>query len=104
MQQLDRTDIRLLEREALGHPQHFSLVLIYEPPAAPFGQYHYREILNVFKRSLHRSAVLRRRILRAPLNIDRPYWTDDQSFDLDYHVRHIALAQPGNWPQLRSGS
>jgi len=29
-----------------------------------------------------------------------PYWVDDPDFDLEYHVRHIALPQPGDWRQL----
>ena len=29
-----------------------------------------------------------------------PYWVDDPNFDLEYHVRHIALPQPGDWRQL----
>jgi diacylglycerol O-acyltransferase / wax synthase len=32
--------------------------------------------------------------------LHRPYWVDDPSFDLEYHVRHIALPQPGDWRQL----
>ena len=29
-----------------------------------------------------------------------PYWVDDPNFDLEYHMRHIALPQPGDWRQL----
>jgi WS/DGAT/MGAT family acyltransferase len=29
-----------------------------------------------------------------------PYWVNDPDFDLEYHVRHIALPQPGDWRQL----
>jgi WS/DGAT/MGAT family acyltransferase len=31
----------------------------------------------------------------------RPFWIDDPSFNLDYHVRHTALASPGSIEQLR---
>jgi WS/DGAT/MGAT family acyltransferase len=32
--------------------------------------------------------------------LHRPYWVDDPNFDLEYHVRHIGLPQPGDWRQL----
>ena len=35
-----------------------------------------------------------------PLGLDYPYWVDDQDFDLDYHVRELALARPGSDKQL----
>jgi WS/DGAT/MGAT family acyltransferase len=31
----------------------------------------------------------------------RPLWVDDPSFNLEYHVRHTALASPGDLEQLR---
>jgi WS/DGAT/MGAT family acyltransferase len=36
----------------------------------------------------------------VPLGLDRPYWVDDENFDLEYHVRHIALPKPGDWRQF----
>ncbi len=35
-----------------------------------------------------------------PLELDFPYWIEDESFDLEYHVRHIALPKPGDWRQF----
>jgi WS/DGAT/MGAT family acyltransferase len=36
----------------------------------------------------------------SPPQINWPEWVDDDSFDLDYHVRHIALPAPGSVEQL----
>jgi len=44
--------------------------------------------------------VMRRRMVKPPLNIDYPYWLEDPRFDLEYHVRHVALPKPGDWRQL----
>ena len=30
-----------------------------------------------------------------PLGLDYPYWIDDPDFDLDFHVRELALPRPG---------
>ena len=35
-----------------------------------------------------------------PLELDEPYWVEDETFDLEYHVRHIALPKPGDWRQF----
>jgi len=32
--------------------------------------------------------------------MDAPYWVEDPDFDLEFHVRHIALPKPGDWRQL----
>jgi WS/DGAT/MGAT family acyltransferase len=32
----------------------------------------------------------------------RPFWVDDPRFNVDYHVRHTALASPGSMEQLRT--
>lgn len=43
---------------------------------------------------------LRRRVLPSPGNIGNPTWVDDPSFDIRYHIRHISLAEPGDFRQL----
>ncbi len=35
-----------------------------------------------------------------PLNLDYGYWIDDPNFDLEFHVRELALAPPGTDEQL----
>ena len=36
----------------------------------------------------------------VPFNLDHPYWVDDPGFDIDFHVRHTAVAPPGSDEQL----
>jgi len=36
----------------------------------------------------------------VPFDVDHPYWIEDPEFDLEFHVRHIALPKPGDWRQL----
>jgi diacylglycerol O-acyltransferase len=49
---------------------------------------------------MKQTKVFRRRLVEAPWGLDRPYWIDDSDVDIEYHVRHIALPQPGDWRQL----
>jgi WS/DGAT/MGAT family acyltransferase len=55
-------------------------------------------------RRLERASVLiprlRRRVQPAPAGLGPPAWVDDPDFDLLYHVRHVALPEPGSVRQL----
>jgi WS/DGAT/MGAT family acyltransferase len=39
---------------------------------------------------------LRQRVVPVPLRISTPRWEDDESFDLDYHLRRVALVPGGD--------
>ena len=36
----------------------------------------------------------------VPLGLDQPYWIEDPDFDIEFHVRELALPAPGNDAQL----
>lgn len=44
--------------------------------------------------------ALRERVVEAPFDIGPPRWEIDAAFDLDFHVRHLALPAPGSTRQL----
>jgi len=44
---------------------------------------------------------MRRRLVDVPLGLDHTYWIEDPNFDVDFHVRHLAVPRPvttGSWP------
>ena len=43
---------------------------------------------------------LRQRVVAPPFNLAPPEWTDDPSFDPEFHVRHVAVPAPGTDRQL----
>jgi len=43
----------------------------------------------------------RQRLATVPLE-GSPVWVDDEYFNIDYHVRHVALPHPGSTDQLKS--
>ena len=49
---------------------------------------------------LHLLPTFRWRLVQVPLGLDHPYWVDDPSVDVDYHVRELALPTPGDDRQL----
>src|ERR1035437_7188368 len=44
--------------------------------------------------------LFRRRLVTVPLGLDHPYWIDDPDFDIEFHVRELALPAPGSDRQL----
>ena len=44
--------------------------------------------------------MLKKKIVPVPWDIDHPIWVDDDELDLDYHIRHLGLPEPGTMEQL----
>ena len=44
--------------------------------------------------------LFRRRLISVPLGLDHPYWIDDPDFDIEFHIRELALPAPGSDRQL----
>jgi WS/DGAT/MGAT family acyltransferase len=65
-----------------------------EPPPFDELRAHVRERLELIPR-------FRRRVRWLPGRILRAEWEDDPDFDLDRHVRHVALPAPGGDAELR---
>lgn len=100
MEQLSGQDAMFLHAEIDGMPQHIGGVSIYDQSTAPGGKVRFKQILKMLERRLHLSPIFRRKLAFVPGGLGRPYWVEDGDFDLEYHVRHIALPKPGDWRQL----
>lgn len=48
----------------------------------------------------HRMPRLRQRVHTAPGNVSAPTWIEDSDFDINLHVRRVALPKPGTERQL----
>ncbi len=99
-QQLNGEDARLLASEAPHARAHATLVHIYDPSTAPGGMVRFKAVLAQIESRLHRAPVFRQKLLHMPMEVDRPYWVDDESFDIESHVSHSALPKPGDWRQF----
>ena len=100
MEQLSGMDSAFLYLETSRTPMHIGAIAIYDPSTAPNSFVRFKDILNFIESRLHLAKSFRRKLANVPMNLDFPYWVDDPDFDLEYHVRHIALPQPGDWRQL----
>jgi WS/DGAT/MGAT family acyltransferase len=100
MEQLSEMDSNFLLQESVDTPMHISPVVIYDPSGRPGGRVRFKEILETFRANLSRSTVFRRKLAGGAMGLDAPFWVEDPAFDLEFHVRHIALPKPGDWRQL----
>lgn len=100
MEQLSGQDAMFLHAELEGLPQHIGGVSIYDQSTSPTGTIRFKQILEMIESRLHLSPIFTRKLAFVPMGLGRPYWMEDPDFDLEYHVRHIALPKPGDWRQL----
>ncbi len=100
MQQLSGQDASFVYLETPNTPMHIGSVAIYDPSTAPGGKVRFKDILRHIEARLHLARPFRQKLVRVPGNLDHPYWIEDENFDIEFHVRHIALPEPGDWRQL----
>jgi WS/DGAT/MGAT family acyltransferase len=100
MRQLRGEDARFVYAESGHSNSNITLISIYDPSTAAEGRVRFKGLLKHVESRLHLSPIFRQKLLRVPLELDFPYWIEDEKFDLEYHVRHIALPKPGDWRQF----
>jgi WS/DGAT/MGAT family acyltransferase len=100
MQQLSGQDASFVYFDTPSTPMHIGSVGIYDPSTAPGGKVRFKDILGFIESRLSGARSFRQKLVRVPFDLDHPYWIEDGDFDLEYHVRHIALPKPGDWRQL----
>ncbi|MCB0966977.1 MAG: wax ester/triacylglycerol synthase family O-acyltransferase [Ilumatobacter sp.] len=98
MQQLTGLDAAFLYMETPTTYGHVNGLSLYQRPSPDFKPYEV--VRERFAAMVGHIEPLRRRVAEVPFGLDHPYWFDDPEFDLDYHVREIGLAPPGNQEQL----
>jgi diacylglycerol O-acyltransferase / wax synthase len=99
MRQLSGIDVSFLNMETSATFGHVSSLNIYDPTGAPGGA-GVEAMKQLILERIDRLAPFRRRLVEVPLGLDLPYWIEDPDFDIDFHVRHHAVPQPGTPEQL----
>jgi diacylglycerol O-acyltransferase len=100
MKQLSSFDALMVFAESSRTPMHVSPFFIYDVSTARNGFVRFKDILRVFEERLSQAPILRQKLVRVPLDLDDPYWADDPDFDIEQHIRHVALPKPGDRRQL----
>ena len=94
---LSGLDTSFLNLETGPVHMHVASTTVFEGPAPG-----YEELRDHISSRLHLVPRFRQKLRFVPLGQGRPVWVDDPHFNVDYHVRHTALPQPGSEDQLRT--
>ncbi len=94
MRQLTGLDAQFLALEGPQQAGHVSGLAVLDPSTRPNGRLELADLHNLIAERLPLLPPFRWRLKPVPLGLDYPYWIDDPHFDLEYHVREIALAPP----------
>jgi WS/DGAT/MGAT family acyltransferase len=97
---LTSLDTQFLAIESPTTTGHVGGLAVFDPSTAPGGKVTLQDLLAMLRERLHLLPPLRWRLAEVPLGLDRPYWIEDPDFELEFHVRELALAPPGDDDQL----
>ena len=100
MRQLSEHDAAFIYSDTAHANSNITLVHIYDQSTAPGGVVRFKQIKAHVESRLDQLPNFREKILRVPMDLDYPYWVEDENFNIEYHVRHIALPKPGDWRQF----
>ncbi|MFN2467357.1 MAG: wax ester/triacylglycerol synthase domain-containing protein, partial [Gaiellaceae bacterium] len=96
MDRLSAIDASFLAQEREGSHMHIGGILLFEGPPPTR-----EEFLAHIESRLHLVPRYRQKLVFPRLEMGRPLWVDDPRFNIDYHVHHTALPDPGSIEQLR---
>jgi diacylglycerol O-acyltransferase len=99
VQQLTGLDAAFLAMETSSVFGHVGSVIVLDPTTAP-QPLTLERLTTLVQDRLHLIPPFRRRLVQVPLGLDQPYWIEDPDFDIEFHVRELALPEPGDDKQL----
>ena len=97
MDRMSMTDAGFYFAESENTPMHVGSVAVFEGPAPSYG-----DVIRLLLSKLPKVPRYRQRVRALPLHLGSPLWTDDEHFQILYHVRHTAVPKPGGAEQFFS--
>jgi diacylglycerol O-acyltransferase len=94
MRQLTGLDAQFLALENPRQAGHVGGLAVLDPSTRPNGRLELADVNKMIAERLPLLPPFRWRLKQVPFGLDYPYWIDDPDFDLEYHVRELALAPP----------
>ena len=96
MKALSPTDSAFLWMETRSQPMHVAGLNIYTPPKGAGPEFVAR-LIEDWRAHLAAVAPFNH---KPKLRLGMWHWEEDKDFELDYHLRHLALPQPGRIREL----
>lgn len=100
IKQLSAQDAQFLYMQTANNLTHIMGAYIYDPATAPGAMVRFKDIIAHVESRADTSPLFKRRLHRLPLDIDHPYWVADEHFDIEAHMSHARLPEPGDWRQF----
>jgi diacylglycerol O-acyltransferase / wax synthase len=96
MKPLSPVDAMFFWVERRHHPMHVGALMLFTPPAGA-GPGFVRDLVESLR---HPPLAVPPFDQRARFRLGHWFWERDDEFDIDYHLRHSALPQPGRIREL----
>lgn len=100
MKQLSSQDASFLYLDSQGAHLTLTVLSVYQQPRRPHAPLTYADVLAHIRSRLPSLPLFRQKMVRPPMDVDYPYWVDDESFDLESHVRPFHGPTPKSREQL----
>ena len=98
MDQLSGLDAVFLSMETPSSPAHMGGMTLLDPSGGR--GFSFERLRREICERLPSCPRFTRKLQEVPLGLDLPYWVEDPSFDVDRHLRRIALPAPGGTEEL----
>ena len=100
MRQLTSLDATFLSIESPTVVGHVCGLAVLDPSTTKSGSLTLEDTRALFEKRMHLLPPFRWRLVQVPFDLDNPYWVEDPDFDIEFHVRELALPAPGDDKQL----
>jgi WS/DGAT/MGAT family acyltransferase len=106
MQQLSGLDSVFVMGEIPAVPLHISALFIYDPSTAKGdgseeGGFNYQSLNERLRQTVdHAVPLMRCKLESVAMDLDSPYWVEDENFNLAFHLQRVDLPQPADWQQV----
>jgi WS/DGAT/MGAT family acyltransferase len=101
LKQLTDQDAGFLYAETAETPMHVGSVSLVELPEGYRGDFFEDYKAHVASRMML-VPFMHAKLAAMPLDLDRPFWVEDEHIDLDYHIRHATVPRPGTLGDLEA--
>lgn len=102
MYKLGALDAGFLYNETERSPQHIASVQILELPEGTSEAAFVADLKALLLARIHLVPYFTNKLQLVPFNLDHPIWVRDPAFDIDNHVKTLAVPAPGGRRELEA--
>ena len=99
MQRMGGQDAAFLYGETASWHMQVSALMTVDPSTAP-GGFDFERLKALTVARLPIVPQFRWKLVDVPFGLDRPGWVEEEDFDPDFHIRRIAVPEPGGPREL----